>query len=200
MTRLIVCYVFFMLLFSRPVMSDVFVRDDIVTRPTPAHFSVCYDHSCETVDQLSLGPAQWSRIRLIFQPLPGTPAEERQRIRRAIASMEQMVGKKTGTWRDKGKNLKGLFQQGQMDCIDESTNTTTYLRMMKNDGLIRWHAIEDRATRYPSIFSWPHTTAVIRDLRNQRRYAVDSWFFDNGVPPVIVPLEKWRSGWEPSRK
>ena len=182
---------------ATPLLADVFVRDDIITRPKPDKFSVCYDHTCETVDTVSLTPAEWSQIRLVFNPLPTTPAGERKRIQQAIALMERIVGKKTGTYRDKGKNLKGLFHQGQMDCIDESTNTTSYLVMMKRDGLIRWHTIEDRATRYPSLLSWPHTTAVIRETRSKRYYAVDSWFFDNGKPPVIVPLKLWRTGWEP---
>jgi hypothetical protein len=180
-----------------PLHADVYVRDDIITKPRPEKFSVCYDHTCETVVNIGLTPGQWSRIRHIFDPLPTTAAQERERIKSAIALMERMVGSKTGTDRDKGKNLKGLFHQGQMDCIDESTNTTNYLLMMKRDGLIRWHTIEDRATRYPSLLSWPHTTAVIREKRSQRYYAVDSWFFDNGQAPVIVPLKKWRTGWEP---
>jgi hypothetical protein len=43
----------------------------------------------------------------------------------------------------------------------------------------------------------PHTTAVIRDIENRQDYVVDSWFFDNGERPVIMPLEEWKSGWSP---
>jgi hypothetical protein len=79
-----------------------------------------------------------------------------------------------------------------MDCVDESTNTTTYLTMLLKDGLLKWHNVEDRATRGFFIFGWPHTTAVIRDTVTGQLYVVDSWFLDNGQPPYIQKLEDWR--------
>jgi hypothetical protein len=85
-----------------------------------------------------------------------------------------------------------------MDCVDESTNTTTYLRMMQLDGLLHWHKVEDRKTRGFLIFGgWPHTTAVISEKQGKKKWAVDSWFYDNGVPPAILPLKKWSDGWKP---
>jgi hypothetical protein len=86
-----------------------------------------------------------------------------------------------------------------MDCIDESINTTTYLRMLEREQLLRWHTVEDRATRGWFIRGWPHTTAVIRDRKTGELYAVDSWFEDNGEPPHIVPLDKWKGGWDPEK-
>ncbi|HED16147.1 MAG TPA: hypothetical protein ENI64_04930 [Gammaproteobacteria bacterium] len=176
--------------------AEVFVRDDIITSPDRARFSVCYNHSCDTVVTQSLSAAEWSGIQTLFNPPATTPEQERSSIAKAIAQMEQLVGRKTGTDRDKGKNLEGLFSDGQMDCIDESTNTTSYLRMMVSDGLIHWHSIEDRRTRYPSIISWPHTTAVIKDQQSGALYAVDSWFYENGRQPVIMPMQEWKAGWD----
>ncbi len=63
-----------------------------------------------------------------------------------------------------------------MNCIDESTNTTTYLRLFVQGGLMRWHTVEDRATRGWFLFGLPHTTAVMRERASKLRYAVDSWF------------------------
>jgi hypothetical protein len=62
---------------------------------------------------------------------------------------------------------------------------------------MRFHTVEDRATRGYFIFGYPHTTAVIKEKESGKQYAVDSWFFDNGKPPVIVPLETWKDGWKP---
>jgi len=180
--------------------ADTFVRDDIITEPDPSNFSVCHEHGCATVDQIALGDYEWRSIRRIFARTSTSPAQERDRIAHAIANFETVVGKRTGTWNDKGGDLKGLGQDGQMDCIDESTNTTTYLRIMQSAGLLRWHVVEDRATRGWFLFGWPHTTAVIRDTRSDQLYAVDSWFEDNGKPPHIVPLKQWKDGWEPDDK
>ena len=113
--------------------------------------------------------------------------------------MEVLVGGKIDTSNEKGGNLQGLSSGGnQFDCIDESTNTTTYLTMMEQDGLLRWHKVEERKTR--NLFfigGWPHTTAVISEKESGQRWAVDSWFYDNGVPPAVLPLEQWSNGWKP---
>jgi hypothetical protein len=68
--------------------------------------------------------------------------------------------------------------------------------MLEKYGLLRWHRVADRATRW-SLFSWPHTTAVIEERADLRQWAVDSWFLDNGEPPFVLPLQVWRDGWKP---
>jgi hypothetical protein len=111
--------------------------------------------------------------------------------------MEKIIGEKTGTSGDRGGNLAGFGQQGQMDCIDESYNTTTYLKLLQRDGLLKFHRVMNRSTRFGLFAGMPHSTAVIRDVASGQDYAVDSWFFDNGELPVIMPLAHWKSGWRP---
>lgn len=53
-------------------------------------------------------------------------------------------------------------------------------------------------TRGFILLGWPHTTAVISETVSGRRFAVDSWFHDNGQPPEIVALDIWRWGWSPA--
>jgi len=134
---------------------------------------------------VKLSAEQWQRVRPEFAPPAATPSEERGQIRTAIALFETIVGAMTGTASDKGGNWRGFGLPGQMDCIDESTNTTIYLRMLQKYGLLRWHSVADRATRW-SLFSWPHTTAVIEERASRRLWAVDSWFLDNGEPPFVL--------------
>lgn len=181
--------------------ADVFVRDDIIVDPAPDLLSVCHGNGCKYLSHVSLTPRQWQEIRVQFLPLSRNTEEERQRLRKAIAILEIFVGDHTGTWRDKGGTFNG--GEGQMDCIDESINTTLYLAMFQKFGLMRLHQVEDRATRGWFIGGWPHTTAVIgetavpRERGSDRLWAVDSWFLDNGQPPFILPLETWKAGWEP---
>lgn len=183
--------------------ADVFVRDDIVTDPAPEGMTVCHGNGCAILSHVVLTPAQWQDLRRIFHPLAGNAGEERERLRAAIGRMEEFVGAATGTWRDKGGTFNG--GEGQQDCIDESINTTLYLTMFRKYGLMRQHRIEDRATRGWFVGGWPHTTAVISELDDSGGvargtfWAVDSWFLDNGEPPYIVPLEQWKSGWQPIR-
>ncbi|MEK7437740.1 MAG: hypothetical protein AAB150_12750 [Pseudomonadota bacterium] len=179
--------------------ADVFVREDIITEPDPAQFNICFDHGCASLAWVKLSTEQWQRVRSVFALSADSAAKEREQIRSAVALLETIVGAMTGTSTDKGGNWAGWGLPGQMDCIDESTNTTIYLRMLQKDGLLRWHQAGDRATRW-TPFTWPHTTAVIEERDSLLRWAVDSWFLDNGEPPFALPLPTWRDGWKPDNK
>jgi hypothetical protein len=185
------------LLAATPVRAELFVRDDIITAPTPDAFSVCFDHTCASVVGVSLTPEEWRAAIRPLQPPVASPAAERLAIAGSIALLEAIVGRYTGTHRDRGRNLPGIGRPGQLDCIDESTNTTTYLRLLERDGLLRHHRVGKRSTRFGLFIGMPHTTAVIVETGSERRYAVDSWFLDNGQPPFIAELEQWKAGAAP---
>ena len=84
-----------------------------------------------------------------------------------------------------------------MDCIDEATNSTVYLRLLKNAGLLHFHSQAYRLSRGGLIR--PHNTATIIEIESNTHYAVDSWFGHNGEQPVIIPLTLWKSGWKPNK-
>ena len=169
--------------------------------PTPQLFSVCYEHSCTRVAHLTLDVTRWNPVREAFLPSAGSAAEERERIRQAIAYLEVEIGQRIGTLGDVGGSFEGFLEAGnQLDCVDESTNSTTYLRMMERDGLLRFHRVGSRTARARSggfIIGWPHFTAVIEEIASGEKWAVDSWFRDNGEPPEVVPLSLWKTGWKP---
>lgn len=180
------------------LVADVFVREDVIVDPAPAMFPVCHGFTCTLVTQVSLSSAQWFETSAPFEQAAADPAAERRQIAEAISRFEKVAGAMTGTAGDMAENQKGANWQGPMDCIDESTNTTTYLRILNRAGLLRRHRVEDRVTRGLFLFGMPHTTAVVKESTSGRRWAVDSWFYANGVPPVIVPLEVWRQArWRP---
>ena len=168
-----------------------------VTHPAFGDFSVCYGNTCRFIAGLGLGHEEWGRIREMFSAAAATPAEEREHIRAAVAMLEMITGDRIGTSADRGENINGLGLPGQMDCVDESTNTTVYLTMLQADHLLKWHTVESRTSRGLGTLQAPHFTAVIRDRSDNMRYAVDSWFLDNGLPPFIVPLSIWERGWKP---
>ncbi len=185
------------LLTAAPVYADLFVRDDIITTPTRDSFSVCFDHTCASVVTVSLTPDEWRNAIRPLQKPAASAAAERAAIAESIALLEAIVGRYTGTHRDRGRNLSGIGKPGQLDCIDESTNTTTYLRLLERDGLLRHHRVGKRSTRFGLFVGMPHTTAVIVEVGSARRYAVDSWFLDNGQPPFIAEIDLWKAGAAP---
>lgn len=157
---------------------------------TSAGFPVCYSHECGRQQFVRLSDRQWQATRALFTPDATSAAAERAMIRRAIAQLEQFTGVLAGTSADRGGNVAGAGLPGQMDCIDESINTTTYLGLLQQDGLLHWHEVQERERRSKWVLD-VHWTAVIRETASRQRWAVDSWFLDNGEPPYIQRLEDW---------
>lgn len=182
-----------------PVAADIFVSPDIITQPTPDRFSICYDHSCTRIDTVSINKEEWRRAMAPLSGIARSASEERAAIADSIALFEEIIGEHLGTSADRGGNLAGFGRPKQLDCIDESTNTSTYLRMLELHGLLKYHAVMERSTRFGIFIGMPHTTAVIREHATGVRYAVDSWFFDNGQSPYIVELDAWKSGADPEQ-
>jgi hypothetical protein len=177
--------------------ASYFMTVEKIANPTRDRYTVCFDHSCTTVVTDSLTQDEWEMATQALHKPAATAADERLAIASAIAIFEEIVGRHTGTYRDKGRNLRGFGQPGQLDCIDESTNTTTYLRLLERGGLLHYHRVLERSTRFGLFVGMPHTTAVIEDTGTGDRYAVDSWFRDNGQPPYIARLDIWKAGGEP---
>lgn len=177
-----------------------FVRDDIISNPTHERFTVCYNNSCKSIAELSLTKAEWQHLTANWSQPAVDAAAERKRIRQYIAAMEQVVGPETGTQHDLPGVFRGLFKPGQMDCIDEATNTTSYLRLLEHEGLLHFHQVESPRTRFVLPVSWPHTAALIRDIRSDQLFIVDSWFEANGQPPHIIELSAWKQGWKPAEE
>jgi hypothetical protein len=99
-----------------------------------------------------------------------------------------------------------------MDCIDHSTSTTRLLKLMEARGWLRFHRVLDPVRRSRFLFDQHFSAAVeevgpaaaaagemlrVGDGRPAARFAVDSWFFDNGTPAAVMPLEDWLSGDSP---
>lgn len=147
----------------------------------------CTDFGCRNQQRVTLDDPSWQRVARLFDGVDSAAAE-RSAIAQAIALLEADVGLRTGTWRDKAYNWQRAGEPGELDCIAESNNTDRYLKTLEQAGLLHWHHTLAREMR--GLF-FVHWTAVIEDKANGSRWAVDSWFRDNGQPPVIIPLAQW---------
>jgi hypothetical protein len=115
--------------------------------------------------------------------------------------LEQKIGAKTNTANDVAGTF-GTVGKYQLDCVDESTNTTIFLALLEKNKLLKFHKVSAPMARTPFTGLaggrfWPHQTAVIFENASGQAYAVDSWFRDNGFPADIVNLNDWLYGWGP---
>lgn len=158
----------------------------------------CHGYGCKFTPSTSLTNTEWDKIKAPFIKAASNAQSEREKIKQAIALFEQIIGPKMQTEHD----IYGTFQKlgdKQLDCVDESTNTTSYLTVLKQENLIKYHDVNSPAVRLPLIHGggWPHQTATIVEKDTQTAYVVDSWFHDNGFAPEIIPLSIWKQGWKP---
>lgn len=193
------------LLFLLP-LSNAYAAVSDITRiyhqtPTLEAFDICFGGGCAEIKQVSLSAEEWRKVKAVFMDSnsPQMNAEqERKKIANAIGVLETIVGLKIGTSKDLAGTFNNAAYPGQLDCNDEAINTTSYMRLMRTNNLIKLHEIEDMRTRNFFFTGWPHTTAVIHEMASGQRFAVDSWFYDNGKAATIVPFELWKSGYVPT--
>ena len=152
-------------------------------------FTACTAFVCKKSTETSLSESEWQQVRGLFKGVDN-PKQERTQIKQAIALLEVLVGAKTGTWRDLALNQIPSEKSGQLDCKAEATNTTTYLNLLQQDELLKWHKVQESVVR-DRFWLVPHWTGVIEDQTTGVKYSVDSWFRKNGEPPTVVTLERW---------
>lgn len=160
------------------------------TRVTLSAVPVCYNANCRNRTYISISKEEWQPVAELFEPPHKTPLQERLAIRQAIAHLETIAGKYTPTRNDLAKNSNPFNEDGRMDCVDESTNTSNYLLLLQQHGFLRWHQLESRAFRTHFMFD-QHYTARISERKTSTLYAVDSWHRGNGQPPMVQEYVAW---------
>ena len=152
---------------------------------------VCMNFSCRDKQIIAISTKEWNSVAdWLRQPVSDAEGE-RLNIKKAIGWMEVVVGRHTPTHRDIGGDLSDLDAEfpGQLDCIDESLNTTTYLKLFEQNDLLEYHKVVDRAYRR-AIFD-QHWAGQIEVLDSGERWVVDSWFQNNGHLPYIQKNAEW---------
>ena len=129
-----------------------------------------------------------------------SPAEERRAIAYAIALMERQVGAAIGINDKAGMQWSASGDATQEDCVDDSTNTTSFLMVLQSNGLLRYHTVQGTIRRGQYALwhaDWeagqvlPHYTAIIKETKTGQCWAVDAWIGDTGTNPSITKLGDW---------
>ena len=166
--------------------------------PNKDSFQSCRGYGCQFSDTITPNKRDWKRIESPFLSPAKDAEQERKKIAQSIAAFESIVGERNGTSAD----IWGTFQKtghNQQDCVDESINTSMYMRVLEQRGHIKFHTVEMPQSRIPFL-KWPHQTAILKEKDSDKIYAIDSWFHNNGAPPEIVDFKTWKSGWKPDKQ
>ena len=189
--------------YQRPPSPEVHFADWNTDPPRGSTVTVCSAYGCQKRTKVRLTRADTRQIASLMAKTKNanTPHEERRAVAYAVAWLERRAGEETGTSADKpGMQFNASGDSTQQDCVDEATNTTSYLMFLQSRGLLKHHTVDApmakgnllRGTlRGTPVAYWPHWTAVLKENDDGQRYAVDSWIYENGENPAVVKIEDW---------
>lgn len=171
---------------------------------------VCHGFGCRYKESASITEEEWNEIKAFFREPAKSPEEEREQIRKAAGWFEVIIGRHTPIHLDRPRDdYPGRVQEekggargvkfdapthrantvGQMDCIDDSLNMNTYLHIMDDAGLFKYHRAVERARRRSAYDQ--HYAGQIEEIETGKRWVVDSWFYGYGSLPVVESYEEW---------
>ena len=163
---------------------------------------ICFNYGCAAEQAAVFSEQQLEWLRDIMG-IADNPEQERALVSLTVGRLYVWAGEQTPVAADRGGNLADDGQPGSMDCIDHSTTTTRFLRLMERHGALRFHRVLDPAKR-GVVFQ--HLSAQIQEIGPElmhaetehiQRFAVDSWYVDNGQPAIVLPLDEWKDGGGP---
>ena len=180
-----------------------------------ATLKVCFNYGCLAEAEVTFSAEQLAEVATLLRA--DTAAEERARLGEAIGRLYAFAGAKSPIAADKGGNLADDAVYGRMDCIDHSLTTTRFLTLLEARGMLRYHTVGERVLRSRFLLFQHYAAqiversmsleapraqagAVVSDVEGAEampvaaRFAVDSWFYDNGLPAAILPLADWNAG------
>ena len=163
-----------------------------VTNTHASSFQICHGYDCHYRTKLILSANDQAHIAKIMKNAGSSAQKERDALRNAIAYFEERSTKAIGI-RDNPRMEFGKGRvRGQMDCVDESLNTTNFLKYLADKNLLKQHKVSRRDSRGFFLDGrYPHWTAVIID-QSGIKWAVDSWYEAGGGKPDIMPFHEWK--------
>lgn len=171
-----------------------------------ARVDVCYNYGCLNTATVTYSRQQLRQVRDLLDDAVNA-VHERELIGVVVGRLLGWAGKQSPIHADRGGNYADEGVYGRMDCIDHATTTTRLLQMLEQRGWLRWHRVLAPEVRTRLVI-FDHWSAVIEEAPkapfrdehplSRARYAVDSWFYDNGQPAVVMPLDEWMD-WEGPR-
>ncbi len=163
---------------------------------------ICYNWSCWYRETMTFTASDMELVKRRMATCQGTSLHDRlQHVRIGIWQMESLAQKyQPLLGNDRSINDFDKEAEGRMDCVDNSSNTTTYLHILRDIGELPGWTVSPPEVRKRLDVTAVHWTAVIIDTDSGVPWSIDSWFRPNSHLPMVMPLQSWlaeKKGWEP---
>lgn len=162
---------------------------------------LCFNWSCASRQTMKFTPEDMAIVKKRMATCPATTLHDRlQRVRIGIWQMELLAEKYQPLLiNDLPMNELEEDTLGRTDCIDNSSNTNTYLHILRDIGELPGWTISSPDVRNRLLIT-VHWTAVMIDADSGLSWSVDSWYRPNGHLPMLMPLQDWfeaKVAWQP---
>ncbi|KFG67473.1 hypothetical protein JH26_22835 [Microvirga sp. BSC39] len=177
-----------------PLAAQRWFHERGYVEPIGSRIIACHGYGCTRRLALSVDGGLLSRASGMLRSAQGSPTAERQALAEVIRSYTAYLAASLGGKPDvPGSPAQMSGVHGQMDCLDETANTTSLLLVLQEHGLLAHHVVEHPESRGFFLDGrYPHFTAVITEKRSGAGWAVDPWKKAPGQRPEILPLDQWR--------
>ncbi|MCG7391992.1 hypothetical protein MHY87_03640 [Microvirga sp. ACRRW] len=161
--------------------------------PEGTRIIACHGYGCSRRQVVSVDGGWLGRARAILKGGRASAEAERQALSQVVSIYTAYLAASIGGKRDVPGSPAGMSGvHGQMDCLDETANTTSLLLVLQGQGLLAHHQVEPPESRGFFLDGrYPHFSAVIVD-ESGTEWAVDPWRRAPGQKPEILPLVQWR--------
>lgn len=162
--------------------------------PQDTRIIACHGYGCARRQVVSVDGAWLSRASALLKAGRASPAAERSALAQVVSSYTAYLATSIGGRPDiPGSPARMSGVHGQMDCLDETANTTSLLLVLEEKGLLSHHQVEQPESRGFFLDGrYPHYSAVITEKGSGQEWAVDPWRRAPGQRPEILPLNQWR--------
>jgi hypothetical protein len=175
-----------------PQQSDLFTSVSI-NPPSAQAMTICYGFVCRRRAQLDFTASDKAELTRIIGAGKASAQAERAAVQKAVVWFDRKVGPMIGTThRVANADIRSGADAGNFDCWDTTRNTSSFLLVLQEWGLLKHHTVGNPRFR-GNIFvlQLPHNTAVLVENASKIEWAVDMWPTKFADPPDVMQLEAW---------
>ncbi|WP_414473387.1 hypothetical protein [Microvirga sp. M2] len=162
--------------------------------PEGTRIIACHGYGCSRRQAVSVDGAWLGRATALLRAARASSSSERNALAQVVSSYTAYLAASIGGKPDlPGSPARMSGVHGQMDCLDETANTTSLLIVLETKGLLAHHQVKRPESRGFFLDGrYPHYSAVIVEKGSGQEWAVDPWRRAPGQRPEILPLGQWR--------
>jgi hypothetical protein len=161
--------------------------------PSAKSMTVCYGFVCRRREILEFTLADRAALTQVMAAGRASAAAERAAVQKVVVWFDRRMGPILGTSKRVAKaDFRYFDDKHNYDCWDTTRNTTSLLLVLREWGLLKYHAIGDPRYRGNTlVLQTPHNTAVLIDRATKVEWVVDLWPRGYLQPPDVMTAERW---------